>query len=291
MYEVKAELNRAEFDELEMLIFETEGLEGWNLYENFENKGYRLQGVFETEGEAQAKSSELAKKVSLQNDILVSALKDSDWKDSYKEHFKPWSVGDLHWIPVWLKSEYDLPDAHEAVWLDPGMAFGTGNHGTTRLCVEQLIAFRDSGADMAKASIVEAGCGSGILAISAAKLGFRNVSGFDIDEDSVRIAEENAEENKTNEISFYVGDLDTGFREEGFDCVLANILAKTLLEFPQQLVDATAQGGWLVLSGILGTEAEQVRQAFASRAELDNGVITYLDEWSAIRFVKNGTSR
>lgn len=286
MYEVRAELSKAEFDELEMLIFETDGLEGWNLYENFENKGYRLQGVFDTEGEARAKAVELSGKVDLEADLSVAELKDSDWKDSYKDHFKPWSVGNLHWVPTWLKSEYELPEGHEAVWLDPGMAFGTGNHGTTRLCVEQLIAYRDSGVDLSRVSVLDAGCGSGILAISAAKLGFMNVAGFDIDEDAVRIAQENAKDNQVTVIDFHVGDLDTGLRGRSADCLLANILSKTLLEFSTQLVASTSPGGSLILSGILGTEAENVRERFARFDELGKCSITYLDEWAAIRFVK-----
>ena len=70
----------------------------------------------------------------------VRVLADGDWRDSYKVHFKAWQFGRLHWVPVWERENFTLPPGDEVLWLDPGMAFGTGNHETTRLCVERLAA-------------------------------------------------------------------------------------------------------------------------------------------------------
>lgn len=68
-------------------------------------------------------------------------LADTDWRESYKLHFKAWRIGRLHWVPLWERKTYPVPRGHKVVWLDPGMAFGTGNHGTTRLCCRRLVAF------------------------------------------------------------------------------------------------------------------------------------------------------
>ena len=287
MYEVRAKLTLEEFRVAENLIFESEGLEIWNLYENFEEKGYWVQGIFEKSSKAEEGMEALQSRLNIQKDWSISELANEDWKESYKEHFKPWAIGDLHWAPVWMKAEYDLPSNHEAVWLDPGMAFGTGNHATTRLCVEQLIEFKKQvDGDLDTVRVVDAGCGSGILAISAAKLGFQRIEGFDIDEDAIRIAKENAALNQVEGTRFYVGDLRTGLEAGRADCLLANILANVLEANAQLLVDALAKGGWLVLSGILGEEVEKVKERFEEFDCLGNGEVNRLDEWASLRFQK-----
>lgn len=286
MFEVKAKLTREEFGLVENLIFETEGMERWNLYENFNDKGYWVQGIFETHEDAIEGKAVFASRVSIAGALEIVELEDNDWKESYKEHFKPWSIGNLHWVPLWLKDEYPLAKGDEAVWLDPGMAFGTGNHGTTRLCVEQLIAFRESGRDVKTARLVDAGCGSGILAISGAKLGFEEVEGFDIDADAVRIAEENAEINDVQVVRFSVGGLEDGLSPNGADCLLANILANVLVANSQLLIDSVAPGGWLILSGILGTEVAEVAEHFRKADCWTNVQIDTLDEWASVRLEK-----
>tara|TARA_B110000467_G_scaffold163942_1_gene191370 strand:+ start:107 stop:973 length:867 start_codon:yes stop_codon:yes gene_type:complete len=286
MFELKAKLTREEFEIVENLIFESEGMEHWNLYENFDNKGFSAQGVYNTEAEAIAGKAEFQGLIQIAEELKIAELEDKDWKESYKEHFKPWAIGELHWAPLWLKDEYELPVAHEVVWLDPGMAFGTGNHGTTRLCVEQLIAFKESGRDTKAARLADAGCGSGILAISAAKLGFEQIRGFDIDGDAVRIAEENAEINGVSEIRFSVGGLEKGLSAEGSDCLLANILANILVQNSELLIDSMAPGGWLILSGILGTEVEEVADHFRKADCWTNLRIDTLDEWASVRLEK-----
>ncbi len=164
------------------------------------------------------------------------------------------------------------------------MAFGTGNHGTTRLCVEQLIAFKETCSNPDEAKIVDAGCGSGILAISASKLGFTNVEAFDYDPVAVEVAVENAAANDVSAENYFVGDLTTGFRGEKADCVMANILANILMNHAGALIDAVKPGGRLILSGILGEEAERVRAFFEEQGGLASGKITYLDEWSCVSF-------
>lgn len=284
MIEISLEVSREEFCRLEEAVFEVEETTRWNLIENFESKGYRVQGIFEDERLARAAWAELAEAARVTGEPGLREIQDSDWKDSYKEHFQPWSIGPLHWVPVWLKDEYAIPPGHEAVWLDPGMAFGTGNHETTRLCVERLIEVRERlGLEgVGQLRVVDAGCGSGILAVSAKRLGFGDVSGFDNDPDAVRIAVENGELNGAPGIPFSVADLVSGFSERPYDVALANILASILVEFRKEVTDAVAAGGTLILSGILAREADWVRESFAALRDWKKIEVHELGEWCSV---------
>ncbi len=193
----------------------------------------------------------------------VRELPDVDWKESYKAHFKASKFGRLNWVPVWERETFVLPEGEEVLWLDPGMAFGTGNHETTRLCCERLARHAESKGTAAK--VIDAGCGSGILALSAAKLGFRDICGFDNDAEAIRISCENAELNGlAGKVNFYVGDLVSGFAGREAGLVMANIQADVLMRFTNELCAVVAPGGELVLSGILAHELEQVRVKFGS---------------------------
>jgi len=171
------------------------------------------------------------------------------------------------------------------------LAFGTGNHETTRLCVERLVAYeagraaRGLGKDRVK--VIDAGCGSGILALSAAKLGFRQVVGFDHDAEAVRVSEENAVLNGLEgRVEFLVGDLVTGLAGRKADVLLANILANVLIEFAPQLVAAVAPGGVLILSGILAKENAEVRAAYTSVAPDWSVESREMGEWSDVKLTK-----
>lgn len=221
----------------------------------------------------------------------IMPVADTDWRESYKLHFKPWSFGRMHWVPVWERDTYALPRGEVAVLLDPGMAFGTGNHETTRLCCERMVAYaeevRAAGGTLAGRRVVDAGCGSGILAISAVKLGFAPVAGFDNDPEAVAVSHENAALNGvTGDVKFFVGNLITGLKGAPADLLMANILANVLREFARELVAAVAPGGWLVLSGILATEIEAVRRDFATVAPGWAIESRTLGEWSDLKLVR-----
>ncbi len=206
-------------------------------------------------------------------------LPDTDWKDSYKAHFKASAFGPLHWVPVWERETYRVPADGKVLWLDPGMAFGTGNHETTRLVAERLVAF--AAAKGTDACVIDAGCGSGILALSAALLGFREVSGFDNDPEAIRVSEENAAMNGlAGRVDFFVGDLTTGWKHAPAGLVLANIQADVLVRFTTELLGAVAPGGQLVLSGILERELAAVREAFAAAAPGWRVDARVMGEWS-----------
>ena len=215
----------------------------------------------------------------------ISELADKDWKESYKEHFKAWQFGRLHWVPVWERETFKLPAGEQVLWLDPGMAFGTGNHETTRLVVERLVKIAEQRGVTGR--VIDAGCGSGILALSAVKLGYARVAAFDNDALSVDVSRENAKLNRlAGSVDFYVGDLITGLAGRQAELVLANIQADVLIKFASQLVEAVAPEGALVLSGILATELAQVRAVFEA---LPPGWTTdsrVMGEWSDLVVVR-----
>ena len=238
----------------------------WLLEEDWKTHEQFLRGFFDTEEDLSAAFAALREKFpALEAAPSVSELADRDWKEAYKLHFKPWSERGLHWVPVWERDSYALPAGEQIVYLDPGMAFGTGNHETTRLCVRRLLDARDEwGGAVPEKSVIDAGCGSGILAISARKLGFTNVFGFDNDPDSVRISLDNEKLCELEgSIEFRWADLKEGLKDRSGDLLLVNILANILCDHAELLCRSVNPGGWLVLSGILAREVEQVHAVFA----------------------------
>jgi ribosomal protein L11 methyltransferase len=216
-------------------------------------------------------------------DPTYRAMGDADWRDSYKGHFHAWQFGRLHWVPVWEREKFELPPGDAVLWLDPGLAFGTGNHETTRLCVERLVTLAEE--QGTEGRVVDAGCGSGILALSAALLGYHDVSGFDNDPEAVRISEENAALNGlAGRVRFHVADLVKGLegQDASVDALLANIQADVLMRFAPVLVAAVAPGGTLVLSGILAGENSQVRTAFEPHVPKWTLNARVMGEWSDV---------
>ena len=216
--------------------------------------------------------------------LLTRRLHAADWARSYRRHFRPWTFGRLHWVPAWRRGSFRLPRGHRVLWLDPGLAFGTGNHETTRLCIERLVAFEAglaAGRGAAAVRVVDAGCGSGILALSAALLGFGDVSGFDSDPEAVRASRANAQLNGlSGRVAFSEAALPAGLAGAPAGMVLANLQADVLLRHRRALVGAVAPGGALELSGILARELAGLRRAFAAAAPgwaIDSRI---LGEWS-----------
>ncbi len=237
----------------------------WTIREDRIRRRLDLIGYFDFEKDGlESYRSIRANFPSLPETPILSKVQDRDWKEAYKDHFQPWSVGRLHWVPTWLRDNYPLPEGAMAVYLDPGMAFGTGNHETTRLCAIRLVeAAADWGDSVGGRSVIDAGCGSGILAISAARLGFDPVYGFDIDMAAVQIASNNAAENNMQRrIEWASAGMEAGMKDRKADLVLANILSNVLIQNAQRLVDAVRPGGRLVLSGILAREMDDVRAIF-----------------------------
>jgi ribosomal protein L11 methyltransferase len=292
LFEIKTEIPFASAEVADTTLLE-HGLENWSVLEDVLVKRAWIVGIFTDGDEARASWSALetllqAAGVPAHAGAVTRSLGDADWRDSYKAHFKAWKFGRLHWVPVWERETFQLPAGEAVLWLDPGLAFGTGNHETTRLCVERLVTLAEASArHPAGLRVVDAGCGSGILALSASLLGYRDVSGFDNDPEAVRVSEENAALNGlATRVKFYVGDLITGFESGPADVVLANILANVLIQYARELIAAVAPGGTLILSGILAVEVEQVKAAFAAVAPGWPLESRTMGEWSDVQLTR-----
>ena len=207
-------------------------------------------------------------------------VRNEDWAEGWKQHFSAVRIGRRLVIkPSWEAFAAASDDV--VVDLDPGMAFGTGTHGTTRLCLEALADLFDAHPPR---RVLDVGTGSGILAIAAAALGAERVLACDIDPDALRIAGENAAQNGVaGGIELTVAPLEELTGE--FDLVLANILAEENIRLGDALVARLAPGATLVLSGILIEKEELVAKAFAVYP-LSPAIITRRDEWSCLTFRK-----
>jgi len=286
LFEARVALPFSAAEKVSDLLAEAEN-DAWGVFEDVAAGRAWLVGIFPSELEASKRGQELA---NILRDfdagaIAVRELGEAEWRDSYKAHFHAWQFGRLHWVPVWERGNFVLPPGDAVLWLDPGLAFGTGNHETTRLCVERLVAFAEKKGVAGK--VVDVGCGSGILALSAAKLGFRNVVGFDNDPEAVRVSEENAASNGlTGAVRFLTAELPNGLAGIQADVVLANILADVLMRFSHELTSAVAPGGGLVLSGILATECAMVLESFARVVPTWTHESRTMGQWSDLVFTK-----
>jgi len=264
LFESKIEIPATSVEVVDTLLLER-GVENWSLLEDVIIHRAWIVGVFESETIARSAWNELRPllPVAPLAEPEFRVLADQDWRDSYKAHFKASRFGRLHWVPIWERPSFQLPAGETVIWLDPGLAFGTGNHETTRLCAERLVTLADTRGLAGK--VVDAGCGSGILALSAVRLGFSDVSGFDNDPEAVRVSDENAALNElTGRVCFSTADLAAGLPEESVDILLANILGDVLIKFAPLLIGAMKPQGVLVMSGILAMEIEKVRAAFTA---------------------------
>ncbi|MGG2141157.1 50S ribosomal protein L11 methyltransferase [Symbiopectobacterium sp. RP] len=206
----------------------------------------------------------------------IEQLEDKDWEREWMDNFHPMQFGKRLWIyPSWR----DIPDPNAVdVMLDPGLAFGTGTHPTTSLCLQWLDSL-----DLAGKTVIDFGCGSGILAIAALKLGAAQAIGIDIDPQAIQASRDNAQRNGVSErLALYLpkdqpNDLSA-------DVVVANILAGPLRELSPLISTLPKAGGHLGLSGILASQAENVAAAYTDLFDLDPTVEK--EEWCRITGVK-----
>lgn len=208
----------------------------------------------------------------------VEQLEDKDWEREWMENFHPMKFGERLWIcPSWR----DIPEPDAVnVMLDPGLAFGTGTHPTTALCLEWL-----EGLDLTGKTVIDFGCGSGILAIAAIKLGAEKVIGIDIDPQALQASRDNAERNGVaDQLEVYLPQN----QPEGLlaDVVVANILAGPLRELAPVIKGLVKPNGDLAMSGVLDTQAEDVANYY--RDELHIDPITEQNEWCRISGRKQG---
>ncbi len=195
--------------------------------------------------------------------ISVRKLRREDWAESWKRHFKPISIGAALLVkPSWSKRV--ARRGQSVVVLDPGLSFGTGQHPTTRFCLSELVAARSLKKNQ---SFLDLGTGSGILAIAAAKLGFRPVEAIDFDPDAIRIARANACKNRVSKrVHFRKEDLSRLPLRPGrtFDIICANLICDLLLTERGRILSRLSPGGTLVLAGILRSQFADIRRAYES---------------------------
>lgn len=206
----------------------------------------------------------------------VEQLEDKDWEREWMDNFHPMKFGERLWIcPSWL--EIPEPDAIN-VMLDPGLAFGTGTHATTALCLEWLESI-----DLTGKTVIDFGCGSGILAIAAIKLGAAKVVGIDIDPQAITASKENATRNGVaDQLELFLPQ----DQPENLvaDVVVANILAAPLRELSSIITAHVAPSGALAMSGVLDTQALDVASYYSENFTLD--AIAEQQEWCRISGIK-----
>ena len=266
----------------------------WSLIVNHMDGSGNLEGFFDEEEDVARARQELEFILGkdFEEPFKLDHLEDKDWKESYKTHFNAWSRGTIHWVPERERESYEIPRGHHALYVDPGMAFGTGNHETTRLCLESMIAICER---KKVADCLDIGCGSGILSLSAYLLGIENVKGIDIDPDAISVAQDNATLNMmASAVDFKVSSLENLDGNEQFDLVVANIQADVLMQNADILIQLVRGSGFLVLSGILTNEMEMVEDCFLNLLQIrEMGIETEkksLGEWSLLQLIPSAKS-
>ncbi len=213
---------------------------------------------------------------------------DCDWQNEYKKYLTSWQCENLHWVPVWEKENYALPAGDKAFYFDAGLAFGTGDHPTTRLCAIRMLNFLKTVKNPEDVFLIDAGCGSGILALSAKLLGVGKVYGFDKDPEAVRMSIENTSINDVpaENVEFAEAGIDDGLQGKTCDILLANIQADILMLYAKELIAGVKSGGILVLSGILAIENDEVKKKFieVGGEKIKSADTAIMGEWSDIIF-------
>lgn len=239
----------------------------------------RVTGLFENGVDTQAIERQLT--IPQGSHCQWQTLEDRDWEREWMKDFSPIDCGNSLWIcPSWI-----APPQPEAVniLLDPGLAFGTGTHPTTFLCMQWI-----GKQALNNRSVIDYGCGSGILGVAAARLGSRPVLAVDIDPQALLATRENAERNGVTPDVLQVFTPEQ-LPSQPTDAVLANILAGPLVSLAPSLTALVKPGGHLCLSGILETQAETVMQAYTDNFQFD--APTVLDGWVCLTAVKYHTKK
>ena len=237
----------------------------------------RITGLFEGDTDADSLRSTinqtLATDVSRQ--LQLERLADQDWERAWMDQFHPMQFGRR----LWIRPSGSTIAQNDAVIvdLDPGLAFGTGTHPTTALCLRWL-----DGHDLHGKTVIDFGCGSGVLGIAALKLGASRVIAVDHDPQAVLATRDNAARNDVSDrIEVLHSD---GFESRSADLVLANILANVLIALAPRIEELVTPGGQLVMSGVLQAQADDVMRAYAD--SLDFQAIQAQDDWVLLQGAK-----
>jgi ribosomal protein L11 methyltransferase len=238
----------------------------------------RVVGLFDAEFDMPPVIAKLGKARVLSENFVykLDPLEDKEWEREWMDNFHPTQFGKRLWIcPSWR----DVPDQTAVnVMLDPGLAFGTGTHPTTALCLRWL-----DGLDLTGKTVVDFGCGSGILAIAALKLGAKRVIGIDIDPQALLASKDNAERNGVaDDIEVY---LPQNQPELQADIVVANILSGPLRELQDIITAYCKPDGLLAMSGILGNQAQGISDLYQRDFDMDS--IAVEGDWARVSGIRN----
>lgn len=206
-------------------------------------------------------------------EITETVINAEDYENEWKKYYKPIKTDKITIVPSWIK--YTPEENEKIMVLDPGMAFGTGEHATTRMCLELM--------DVENKSVIDVGCGSGILGIAAAICGAKSVYMCDIDADAIKFAKENACRNNV-EADIAQADLLSGDKKADF--IFANITADILMRLSENLSEHMNVGARAVISGIIDSRLDEVKTCFEKNgfrilSELSDG------DWRALKLEKN----
>jgi ribosomal protein L11 methyltransferase len=225
-----------------------------------------VTGLFDAQEDSQQLHSQLAKQLALAADkIQIEPLADQDWSRAWMDHYHAMQFGTRLWVCPWHEPP---PDASAVnLRLDPGLAFGTGTHPTTALCLRWLDAHIQQ-----QQSLLDFGCGSGILAVAALLLGVKHADGVDIDDQALLASHANASANQVSERLELFSASDFAKRsaaQNSYDIVVANILSGPLVELAPMLTQCVKPQGDIVLSGILREQADTVSTAYNEFFKMD----------------------
>ena len=244
------------------------------------NNSELLKQIYET-------LEELKKFSDIGDGVLIkSETEDKDWINNWKQYFKPFFIGDILIKPTWEEIPQNAK-YKTLIQIDPGIAFGTGSHETTKLCISALERYLK---DFLGANVLDVGTGSGILGIAALKLGAKYVFGTDLDDMAIDAVIENMISNEISITDFTAvcGNIikDSKIKDmagyEKYDIVTANILAPVIIELIGIVGVHMKKGGVFITSGIIDTKEEEVKNAFLKSNEFEILEINHLGEWVGI---------
>lgn len=207
-----------------------------------------------------------------------SEVDDEDWATAWKKYYKPVRISERVVIkPTW--ESYSANQEDVVIELDPGMAFGTGTHETTKMCVQLLDKYLKAGD-----TVLDLGCGTGILAITAAKLGARSVVAVDIDDVAVRVTKENCSLNNTGDVVKAFSGVLKDLKKEKSDIVVANIIANVIIDIAELVPYYIRKGGLFITSGIIRERKQEVIEAYSQKGFSCIETLE-MGEWVAMVFV------